>query len=75
MATLDDLDRAVELAEETAITYPWVQDPTGNLYLAAEGSGMPTTILLDAQGTVRASRTGPFADLDDLQTFIDENSD
>ncbi|HMS89431.1 MAG TPA: TlpA disulfide reductase family protein [Acidimicrobiales bacterium] len=71
--TQDRLDRALELAAQTGITYPWVQDPSGNFFYEAGATGMPTTLLLDRRGRILATRTGAFADQADLQGWIDEN--
>jgi cytochrome c biogenesis protein CcmG/thiol:disulfide interchange protein DsbE len=71
--TQDRLDRALELAAQTGITYPWVQDPSGNFFYEAGATGMPTTLLLDRRGRILATRTGAFADQADLQGWIDEH--
>jgi thiol-disulfide isomerase/thioredoxin len=71
--TQDRLDRALELAAQTGITYPWVQDPTGNFFYEAGATGMPTTLLLDRRGRILATRTGAFSDQADLQGWIDEH--
>ncbi|MCU1371285.1 MAG: rane protein [Ilumatobacteraceae bacterium] len=70
--TQEPLAKAEKLADQTGITYPWVLDPDGELYYEASGQGMPTTFVLDADGTIVASRSGPFADADDLQAFLDQ---
>ncbi len=44
VATQDQLDKALQMAERTAITYPWVQDPDGDFFYAARAAGMPTTL-------------------------------
>lgn len=71
--TQDRLDRALVLAAQTGITYPWVQDPTGNFFYEAGATGMPTTLLLDRRGRILATRTGAFSDQADLQGWIDEH--
>lgn len=68
---LDTLDRAEQLAEQTGITYPWVRDPMGELFVAAQGAFMPVTFLLDADGALLASKTGAFVDQADLQRWLD----
>ena len=72
VATLEDAAKSEKLAEQTGITYPWASDPTGEVYYAAEGAGMPTTLLLDADGAVISRKTGPFDDAAELQTFLDQ---
>lgn len=71
--TQDRLDRAKQLAAQTGITYPWIQDPTGNFFYEAGATGMPTTLMLDRRGRILATRTGAFADQTDLQGWIDEH--
>ncbi|MBK6855843.1 MAG: TlpA family protein disulfide reductase [Microthrixaceae bacterium] len=71
--TQDRLDRAKQLAAQTGITYPWIQDPTGNFFYEAGATGMPTTLMLDRRGRILATRTGAFADQTDLQVWIDEH--
>lgn len=71
MDTQDRLEKAKALAEQTGITYPWVQDPSGNFFFEARASGMPTTLLLDRRGRIVATRTGAFRDQADLQGWID----
>lgn len=69
--TQDQLDKATEMAERTAITYPWVQDPDGNFFYAARAAGMPTTLAINPQGEVLAARTGSFSSQSELQRWID----
>ena len=71
VATQDRLPQANELAAQTEITYPWIQDPTGTVYYEAKGMGMPTTVLLSADGDVVATKTGAFHSKAELQAFID----
>jgi thiol-disulfide isomerase/thioredoxin len=70
VATQDRFDQALELAQQTGITYPWVQDPDGLLFFEAKGAGMPTTILLDEDGNVIATETGEIADRAELDAFL-----
>jgi thiol-disulfide isomerase/thioredoxin len=70
VATQDRFDQALELARQTGITYPWVQDPDGLLFFEAKGAGMPTTILLDEDGNVIATETGEIADRAELDAFL-----
>lgn len=69
--TQDRLDKAKDLVAQTGITYPWVQDPSGNFFYEASATGMPTTLLLDRRGRILANRTGAFDDLTELQAWID----
>ena len=74
VATQDDPAKAQELAEQTGITYPWALDPTGEFFYESKGAGMPTTLLLSADGDVVATKTGQFHDEQELQAFLDEAS-
>ena len=69
--TQDQLDKALEMAERTAITYPWVQDPEGDFFYAAQAAGMPTTLVINPQGEVLAAKTGSFSSQTELQRWID----
>jgi cytochrome c biogenesis protein CcmG/thiol:disulfide interchange protein DsbE len=48
----DDRNLAEDLAESTGVTYRLAEDPQGRLFQAFEGAGMPTTVFIDADGTV-----------------------
>ena len=72
VATQDEVTKAKALAKQTGITYPWALDPTGELYLESKGAGMPTTVLLAADGTVLDSKTGSFDNASELQAFLDQ---
>ena len=45
------------VAEATQVTYPLASDPDGSLLAAFEGLAMPTTVLVDADGNVKYSRS------------------
>lgn len=70
IATQDQVAMSKKLAQQTKITYPWAQDPDGLLWHEAKGAGMPTTIVLGDDGTVVASKTGPFTSADELDAFL-----
>lgn len=70
--TQDQLDKALLMAERTAITYPWVQDPDGDFFYAARAAGMPTTLAVNPQGEVLAAKTGSFSSQAELQRWIDD---
>lgn len=72
VATQDDLAQAKTLARQTGITYPWALDPTGALFFESKGVGMPTTVLLAADGEVLDSKTGSFDNQSELQAFLDQ---
>lgn len=71
--TQDQLEKALVMAEQTGITYPWVQDPTGDFFFAAKGAGMPTTFIVMPSGEVVASKTGAFDSQADLQGWLDRH--
>jgi cytochrome c biogenesis protein CcmG/thiol:disulfide interchange protein DsbE len=54
----DRPEPALELARRSGVAYPLVEDPRGELYEALRGAGMPTTLFVDADGTVVYRRTG-----------------
>ena len=49
----DDPGQANRLVGETGVTYRLAADPTGVVYGAFGGTSMPTTVFIDADGTVR----------------------
>ncbi len=67
----DRLDKAVAMAQQTGITYPWVQDTSGDFFFEARAAGMPTTLLVNPDGTVIAAKTGPFENAEDLAGWVD----
>ncbi|MDE0194687.1 MAG: TlpA disulfide reductase family protein [bacterium] len=48
----DEPGAARELAERTGVTYPLAEDPDSSIFQAFGGFGMPTTVLVDAQGMI-----------------------
>lgn len=67
----DQLARATRLADQTGITFPWVQDAEQDFFFAANAAGMPTTLFLDQRGRIMATKTGAFANQGELQAWID----
>jgi thiol-disulfide isomerase/thioredoxin len=59
---------ARQVVERTGVTYELTADPDGTLFAAFGGFGMPTTVLVDADGRVVAQHTGALtrADLEAL---------
>jgi len=72
VATLDRPEQAEKLAKQTGVTYPWVLDPTGEVAYAADGTSLPTTLLLSADGDVIDSHVGTFHTQDEVQAFVDK---
>lgn len=48
----DEPGAARELAERTGVTYPLAEDPDSTIFQAFGGFGMPTTVLVDAEGMI-----------------------
>lgn len=69
--TQDQLDKAKVMADRTGITYPWVQDPKGDFFFAAQSAGMPTTFIITGSGEIVASKTGSFDSQRELQGWLD----
>jgi thiol-disulfide isomerase/thioredoxin len=55
----DRVEEALELARRTGVTYTLVEDPDGAFFGAVSGRGMPTTLFVDADGTVVYAHAGP----------------
>jgi thiol-disulfide isomerase/thioredoxin len=70
VAPLDQPDDAARLAEQTAITYPWALDPSGDLYAEAQAAGLPTSLMLAEDGTVLVTKTGAFSSTEELEEFL-----
>lgn len=68
---LDDKTAASAMAARTGISYPWLLDADGALAAAAETVNLPTTILIDTAGTVKATRVGAFKSADDFDRWLD----
>lgn len=58
----DDADQAARLAVETGVTYLLVRDPQGLIFQQFDGLGMPTTVFIDASGSVREVVTGQMSE-------------
>lgn len=54
----DQHGAAVDLAEETGVTYRLARDPQGRVFDAFGGAGMPTSVFIDADGNVVDVVTG-----------------
>lgn len=65
----DDPALAKDLAERTGVTYTLAEDPDGSLFAAVEGLGMPTTLLVSADGRIVQKITGPLK-ADQLRRLI-----
>lgn len=59
IARQDNPERALALAEETGVTYLLLESPDGAFYTQVKARGMPTTLLVDADGIIRHRHAGP----------------
>lgn len=71
VATNDDRANASELIDDTGISFPVVDDPNQELFFALNGFSMPTTVFLNADGTVVSTRVGIIL-ADELDTTVTE---
>jgi thiol-disulfide isomerase/thioredoxin len=55
----DDPKLARDLVGRTGVTYQLAVDPDGSLFAAVGGTGMPTTLLVSADGRIEEHVTGP----------------
>jgi thiol-disulfide isomerase/thioredoxin len=67
----ESVDDAEALVDETGVTYDIGRDPGGDIVTAYSGVGMPTTILIDENGIITSSHTGPVSP-DELERAIRE---
>lgn len=65
----DDHGLAADLIERTGVTYEIAEDPDGSLFRDAKGVGMPTTLLVTADGHVAKKITGPI-EADELEEAV-----
>lgn len=69
---LEDRDElALKLARETGVTYELVKDPDGAYFDAVGGRGMPTTLFVDADGSVVHRQVGPIT-AEQLRALVDD---
>ncbi len=72
LATQDRVESAVELVEQTGITYQVGNDQNGDVFSLFGGLGMPTTVFIDADGRVASVHTGAL-DVDSLTDSINDD--
>lgn len=72
LATNDRLDASIELLEATGVTFDVGQDPTGEIFNIFQGLGMPTTVFINADGTVADVHTGVL-NVESLIEAVNEN--
>lgn len=68
----DTPDAAQRIVEQTGVTYQLAKDPNGEVFTAFGGFGMPTTVLVDADGRVVAHHTGALTRAD-LEALLDQH--
>lgn len=68
----DAATNAEPFVEELAVTYDLAVDPSGELYADVRAFGMPTTLLVDAEGTIVYRHTGPLDD-DEFVALVAEH--
>lgn len=68
----DAPSNAQAFVSELGITYDLASDPQAELYEAVRGFGMPTTLLVDASGTIVYRHTGPL-DAAELRSLVVEH--
>ncbi len=67
-----DPDLAIEFAQLTAMTYPELVDPEHTLKAPLGVTGIPYTILIDADGKIVARHPGQFTSLENVQEWVAE---
>lgn len=66
----DDPDKALAFAQQYGIDWPQLVDPKGASRGPLRIPGIPTTILVDAQGRVVARHAQPFTSPDEVEKLI-----
>ncbi len=74
LAVTDRPEDALDLVEQTGISYATAQDKDGSVMNALGGSFLPTTVLLAADGRIVATHTGQLT-ATELRTLIAEKLD
>ena len=71
LAVADRKDEAQKLVRRTGVTYRTAQDRDGSILNALQGTILPTTVLLGADGEVLATHNGQL-DADDLRKMLSD---
>ena len=69
LAVADRTDDAMALVDQTGVTYPTAQDTDSSVISALEGTVLPTTVLLDADGNIVSTHAGELT-ADELRTLL-----
>lgn len=67
----DNRDLALDVVDDTGVTYDLAEDPEGELFAQFGGFGMPTTVFVSPQGRIVDSHTGAL-NREQLDAEIDE---
>lgn len=67
----DNRDLAMDVVDETGVTYELAEDPEGELFTEFGGFGMPLTVFISADGEVLDTHGGPLT-RDQLDSKINE---
>lgn len=59
IAHQDARDDAADIVETTGVSYEWLHDPRGELFLRFQNFSMPTTLYFDADGRLLDRDNGP----------------
>lgn len=66
-------DAALELAEQSGVTFPLLSDPDSDSKAPLKVIGLPQTVFVDAQGTMVATERIAFRSYADLTTAIEKH--
>lgn len=72
LSTQEPVEDGQAIIDATGITYDVGRDESGDVFAHFQGTGMPTTVLIDAAGTVREVHSGELT-APELQALIDEH--
>lgn len=66
-------EAALELAQDSGVTYPQVLDPDQDTRAPLRVAGLPQTVFVDADGRVAATERRPYSSYDDLLDAVEEH--
>jgi thiol-disulfide isomerase/thioredoxin len=72
LAVADRTDDAMALVDQTGVTYPTAEDKDASVISALQGTLLPTTVLLDAEGKVVSTHPGALT-ADELRTLLHDD--
>lgn len=70
MDVRDSVSGGQELVKRTGVTYAIGRDPTGDIFTSFDAVNLPTTVLVDEQGVIVATRTGAL-DVGSLRSLVE----